>query len=77
MPEPETQYTRAPSKRDQDTMPEQTGRPLEMSGLGQDGPTDDWCISKGRNCGPAPARCCKGLKCETMGEPGGLRESAT
>ncbi|KKZ67112.1 hypothetical protein EMCG_07198 [[Emmonsia] crescens] len=66
------QDTRAASKRE--AMPEQMGDgPFDQPTIGGgDGPTDNWCIARAMSCGAAPSRCCKGLKCETAGEPDGF-----
>ncbi|OAX81518.1 hypothetical protein ACJ72_04143 [Emergomyces africanus] len=69
-PDIDIQDIRASSKRE--AMPEQMSPPLDMPTIGEKGPTDDWCISNGRSCGAAPTRCCKGLKCESVGEPDGF-----
>ncbi|EEH05841.1 predicted protein [Histoplasma capsulatum G186AR] len=67
-PEPETQVL-APRNDIQEAM-HQNAR--DMSNVRGGAGNDNWCLEKGRNCGPAPTRCCKGLKCERTGEPDGF-----
>ncbi|EER41708.1 predicted protein [Histoplasma capsulatum var. duboisii H88] len=67
-PEPETQVF-APRNDIQEAM-HQNAR--DMSNVRGGAGNDNWCLEKGRNCGPAPTRCCKGLKCERTGEPDGF-----